>query len=213
MKTKYFLLIVIFIVPFLFTGCNKEPVEPVTELPVDGSQKVIKVEENGIGIEFCLLNEQGEPATVFKEGENFRFRLSITNKIQKYDSMYIVSNFLDSPYLFMVYKENGDSIGSPVEWPHFSYYISDGFPLKKGKIWSFEFYWHETRGTEKPYDEKNLIKVLQHLFKGLAQPYLPKGKYYTAFTQHFCLASYVNRPNNEYFCTDTLQLKIHFEIK
>ncbi len=56
---------------YLFTAlavtvmsCQKEPIEPVTELAVDGEQKVIAVEKNGIGIEFCLLNEEGEPATV-----------------------------------------------------------------------------------------------------------------------------------------------------
>ncbi len=212
MKVKNLIYITIIVIPFLLTGCNKEPVEPVTELPADGSQKVIRVEENGIGIEFCLLNEQGEPATVFKEGENFKFHLGIVNNVKEYDSLYLVTDFLGNPGLFMVYKENNDTVGKPVKWEGMNE-ISDGYPIFNGKEWKIEFPWHEERGSAKPYDYETHIHIFQHYFMGLAQPYLPTGKYYTAFTQHFCLGSYVNRPNNEYFCTDTLQLKIHFEIE
>ena len=212
MKIKNLIRIIIFVIPFLFTGCNKEPVEPVTELPVDGSQKVIKVEDNGIGIEFCLLNEQGEPATVFKEGENFKFHLGIVNNVKEYDSLYIVTDFLRNPGLFMVYKENNDKVGKPVKWKGMNE-ISDICPIYKGETWKIEFPWHEERGTEKPFDYRNLIRVLQHYFMGLAQPYLPKGKYYTAFTRQFCLGRYLPHPQHETICTDTLKLKIHFEIK
>jgi len=207
------ILMIFFVAPVLFTGCNKESLEPVTELPVDGTQKVIKVEENGIGIEFCLVNEQGEPATVFQEGENFRFRLTLKNNVQRDSALYIVSDFLRNPDLFAVYKENGDSVGKPVQWYGMNK-ISDAVNrICIEEAWTLEFPWHEERGAEEPFDIDNCIRVLQYYFKGCSQPYLPKGRYYTAFTQQFCLGRYLPHPQHEEICTDTLRFKIHFEIK
>ena len=202
----------------IFTGCQKDLLEnpPVdnslTELPVNGGKKMISIEQNGVGIVFCLLNEKGKPATTFKEGENFKFHLAIENNVKPDKSMYIVSDFLRNPDLFLVYNSEGDSIGKPVIWDGMDK-ISDGYPIKKGDVWTLEFPWHEERGTEQPFDIDNAIRVLQHYFIGTSQPALPKGQYSTKITQQFCLGRYLPHPQHEEICTDTLSLKINFEIK
>lgn len=59
----------------------------------------------------------------------------------------------------------------------------------------------------------NLIIVFQGLFIGLNQPPLSKGVYYTELNQQFCLGRYLPDPQSEFICTDTLKLKLNFEIK
>ncbi|MCH7657502.1 MAG: hypothetical protein IIB05_04205 [Bacteroidetes bacterium] len=194
-------------------SCQKEPIEPVTELAIDGEQKVIAVEKNGIGIEFCLLNEEGEPATVFNEGENFRFRLAITNNVEPDTAMYIISKFLQNSSLFMVFNSAGDTIGKPVIFRGADLVAETTNQIKQEEKWDIEIPWHETRGTEVPYDYHNLIRFLNSYFMGLNQQPLSKGKYYTELTQQFCLGKYLPHPQSEFVCTDTLELKINFEIK
>ena len=195
------------------TSCQKEPIEPVTELAIDGEQKVIAVEKNGIGIEFCLLNKEGEPATVFNEGEDFRFHLAITNNVEPDTSMYIVSEFLRNPALFMVFRSTSDTIGKPVRLYIFYKRGDAANRIKQGEKWVMEIPWHETRGTEMPFDLYNLIFVFQASYIGLNQPPLSKGTYYTEFTQQFCLGQHLPLSQNEFACTDKLRLKVNFEIK
>ena len=213
LKTPGWFLIVF---PLIWLSCTKEPMSQVIELQINGDQKVITVETNGVGIELCLLNEKGEPATVFNEGENFKFHLEIKNNVEKDTAMYIVSDFLRNPDLFRVCKSNGHAIGQPVEWDGMNK-ISDGYPIRYNKTWDMQIPWHETRGMEEPFDADNEIRVLQHYFMGLNQQPLSKGKYYTKFTQQFCLGRYFNWKvyvgTFEYLCTNTLILKINFEIK
>lgn len=191
-------------------GCGKTPENPVTDIPVNGTVKMIRVEQNGVEITFCLLNEQGEPATIFSQGENFRFHLAIKNRVQKDTALYIVSSFLSNPDLFQVYDENGISEGKPWKLSKCSY-ISDGVnELKRGEEWTMESPWQENDSVESHF--------LQCYFQGLDQPLLPSGKYYTAFTQQFCLGRYFHYEDYsdtpyEFMCTDTLTFKINFEIK
>ncbi|MCD6201420.1 MAG: hypothetical protein J7K46_06410 [Bacteroidales bacterium] len=206
--------------PLLLVSCAKESISPPgtyveingVPLQTNGDNNKIDIESNGIGIEFCLLNEAGEPATTFNRGENFKFHLAITNNIQSDTAMYIVSDFLRNPDLYMVYKENGDIVGKPVEW-HGMDKISDGYALRNGEAWTLEIPWHEKRGTEMPFDYHNLIRVLQHFFIGLNRQPLSKGTYYTKFTQQYCLGRYLPHPQDKIICTDTLSLRIVFEIK
>jgi len=157
MKTKHFILIVTFIVPFLFAGCSKESVEPVTELPIDGTQKVIKVEKNGIGIEFCLLNEQGEPATVFYEGEDFKFHLSITNN-SAYKAIYMPIGFGYGyiPDEFYVMNNFGDTICRPFYFQGADYILEKCPVIEKGKSFILDIPWTESR------DEWHICTLYAH---------------------------------------------------
>ena len=189
-------------------SCQKE-----TELAIDSEQKVIAVEKNGIGIEFCLLNENGEPATVFNEGENFKFHLAIINNVEPDTAMYIVSDFLSNPDLFITFSSNGDTIGKPVSFLAADLISLKANKIKQGEKWIMEIPLHETRGNEVPLNYHNVILFLHSFFIGLNQPPLSKGTYYTEFTQRFCLGKYLPHPQSEFACTDMLQLKINFEIK
>ncbi|UCG26959.1 MAG: hypothetical protein JSV24_08255, partial [Bacteroidales bacterium] len=194
-------------------SCQKESIEPIMELTIDGKQKVITAEKNGLGIEFCLLNENGEPATIFEEGENFKFHLAIINNVEPDTSMYIVSEFLRNPELFMVFSSTSDTIGKPVSL-FILFKRGDAMNrIKQGEKWVLEIPWHETRGTEIPFDLYNTIFVFQASFIGLNQPSLSKGIYYTEFTQQFCLGQHLPLSQNEFACTNKLRLKINFEIR
>lgn len=206
----FYLFLTVFMV--VVTSCSKEPLEPVAELAIDGEQKVIAVEKNGIGIEFCLLNEQGEPATVFNEGENFKFRLAITNNVEPDTAMYIVSDFIYNQELFEVFDRKGKIIGKPWEIKICNE-ISDAInQIKQGEKWIMENPWTEKRVFTVPY-ESNTIRFLQCYFSGLNMKPLPAGKYYTVLSQQFCLGRYLPHPQSNFVCTDTLTLKINFEIK
>ena len=205
----FYLISAVYMVTIM--SCQKESTEAENEL-----NKVITAEKNGLGIEFCLLNENGEPDTVFQEGENFRFHLAIINNVEPDTSMYIVSDFLKNPDLFMVFRSPYDTVGRPMELKGLFARTDAGNEIKKGEKWVMEIPWHETRGTEEPYDMYNLIIYFQVLYIGLNQPPLSKGVYYTELTEIFCLRRYANSPdyeNEPIVCTDTLELKINFEIK
>ncbi|TAL69100.1 MAG: hypothetical protein EPN88_06825 [Bacteroidetes bacterium] len=182
------------------------------ELSDTSNLRVINVQQNGIDIEYCLLNENGQPATAFNEGEQFNFHLAITNNYDQDTSLYIVSDFLENPCLFMVFKNTSDTIGKPVSW-NGMYKTGDYYnKLKKGQKWYMDIPWRESRGTEIPFNFNNLIRVFQHFFIGLNKPFLSKGTYFTEFKQEFCLGRYL--PDPQYLiCTDTLQLRINFEVK
>jgi hypothetical protein len=113
----------------------------------------------------------------------------------------------------MVFRSAYDTIGKPVKL-FFWYKIGDAInEIKKGETWHLDIPWHETRGTEIPFNLNNVIKKFQYDFIGLNQPPLSKGTYYTEFTKQFCLEKYGLHPEGKSVCTDTLHLKINFEVK
>ena len=210
----FYLFLIVFTV--MVTSCQKEPLEPIMELQIDSKQKVLTVEKNGVGIECCLLNEQREPATVFNEGENFKFHLTIINNVEPDTAMFIVSDFLRNPGLFTVFSNRGNKIGKPINWYIMDLRSDAANEIGYNNTWDMKIPWHETRGTEEPFDTENLIIVFQHYFIGLNQQPLSKGKYYTRLNQVSCLGRYYDSPDfNEvpFVCTDTLIFKINFEIK
>jgi len=208
---SYFITIALIL--SLIISCQKETIEQSTiELTVEGKQKVIVIEDYGVGIEFCLLNENDEPATTFQEGENFKFHLAIINHVEPDTTMYIVSDFIYNEALFKVLDRTGRTIGKPWE-KSMCLEISDGVnQIYAGEKWIIESPWVETQVFEGPYESDN-IKYLQCYFSGLNMKPLPIGKYYTELSQQFCLGKYLPQPKNEFVCTEFLTLRIYFEIK
>lgn len=194
-------------------SCQKESIEQsAIELMIEGMQKVITVENNGVGIEFCLLNENGEPATVFQEGENFKFHLAINNHVESDTALYIVSDFIYNQALFKVFNRTDSTIGKPWE-TSMCLEISDGVnQIYAGEKWIMESPWIETQ-VFKGTDESDNIKHLQCYFSGLSMKPLPIGKYFTELSQQFCLGKYSSHPHSEFVCTDLLTFRINFEIK
>lgn len=217
-KTIYPLVLLIL---SLLSGCTYNyTVTPnqLTKIPINGTFKTINITQNGIGINFCLLNSQEQPATVFSQGENFKFYLAIKNKFQRDTATYIINNFLGNPDLFRVYKENGTVIGKPWKLQTCLDISDENNSLPRGKTWILESPWN-VNGIPNPAIDSSLMRHLQCYFEGLNQPMLPPGKYYTKLTQQFQLGIYINPfsmavyPADNYLRTDTLKLKINFEIK
>jgi hypothetical protein len=176
----------------------------------------VKNEQSGMEIEFCLLNEDYQPDSIFDFGENFKFFLSITNNVEPDSTMFIVSDFLVNPNLFMVFDSHDEKIGKPIDW--YAMYKRSDAPneVMKNHKWIMVVPWHEVNFTEEPFNSENLLHFFQHFFIGLDQPYLESGKYYTKFIQAFCLGRHHNSPeydNDPLVCTDTLTFKISFEIR
>ena len=191
-------------------SCQKEPMEPVTELAIDSEQKVIAVEKNGIGIEFCLLNEEGEPATVFNEGEDFRFHLAITNNIEPDTAMYMpicqdCGDYI--PDKFYVMNIQGDTIGRPFFFRGVVFVLTRCPVIDKGDSYVLDIPWTESR------ENWYICTLIAH---GSKNNPLPKGKYYTSLVHKFCLNDLslpISEKPDEFICTDNISFKINFEIK
>lgn len=180
-------------------GCEKNE-ELFWEISPDSKSAVIQKEVDGIEFKFCLLNEQGEPATVFSEGENFTFQFAIKNNrsgsLPYYDYGYYE---LDD---FLAVKTDGKSYGQP--------FIFKGYnPTKElrwlisGDYYSYNFMvpWH---------DERDEWQLLWGFFEGARQPYLEKGTYYTQFAYKFTFGMPGKEPELK---TGLISFKINFEIK
>ncbi|MDR2126739.1 MAG: hypothetical protein LBP63_07910, partial [Prevotellaceae bacterium] len=91
LKTTAILLILAGVV-----ACGKENADNVDfhEITIGSANPVINYAANGIEFEFCLLNEQGEPSTIFNEGENFSFYFKIANRNN--DGLQISKGFLNN---------------------------------------------------------------------------------------------------------------------
>ncbi len=201
MKTKILkLCLIILSFSLIGTGCEKD--ENFFELQIGDEYPVIRKEVNGIEFEFCLLNEDGEPATVFNEGENFTFQFSIKNNTNKslpfYDYGYYglndffavssIDKFYGKPFVFKVYS--GTIYTTEQRW------LSLG-----AEFYKFTVPWH---------DERDDWQLLWGNFESTKQPLLNKGRYYTQFAYAFSFGM----PNNEpELVTDLIKFKINFEIK
>ncbi len=209
MMKKIIQIFFLFLIIFLAISCQKESIE--LELTIDEEQKVITVEKNGIEIEFCLLNEQGEPATVFKEGEDFTFHLAIINNIKSYEAVYMpLCNGCGYGYIpdeFYVMTSNGDTIGRPFFFRGAVYMLFDCPVIKKGESFVLDIPWTENR------DNWPICTLYAH---GSKNTPLEKGIYYTSFTHKFCFRDaslHGSGKPEEYVCTDNVSFKINFEIK
>ena len=192
MKTTIFKISFIFLLLSLMgAGCVKED-EDEFELQIDDKSAVIQKEVDGVEFKFCLLNENGEPATVFREGENFTFQFSITNNTGVL--LYNDSRFLDKN-IFNVYDIKNIDYGKPYELTFIMKIGQGANPLAVGSPYTLIVPWKDNRES---------WNSLYYSFKGLSKDLLPKGKYFTQFSHQFSLGS---------IKTDELTFKINFEIK
>lgn len=183
-------------------GCEKND-ELLLEISPDSKTTVIQKEVDGIEIKFCLLNEKGEPATVFKEGENFSFNLSIRNNRAESLPFYNYEYYESSD--FCEVRTESKSYGQPF--------------LFKAYSGTFEMRWLLTYDYNQSYynfivpwqDFRKEWQLHWGIFEGLQKGLLPKGKYYTQFKHKFIFKA----PNNDkpVLETDLITFKITFEIK
>jgi len=120
LKLSTVILPIIIGIAFISAGCQKD--DDIFELQIGDENAVIVKEVDGIEFKFCLLNEQGKPATVFNESENFTFQFSFKNVIT--DTIIVTTEFINKDF-FRVDKINGSMLinkGKPYTgtWCNFS---------------------------------------------------------------------------------------------
>ena len=191
-KVEFSLLLLalpIIAITFICTGCDEGD---IFELEIDDKNPEIVHEVNGIKLTFCLLNEQGDSATTFYEGENFVFRFKILNQTD--DSLPFNDYGFYTTSQFFSIKSKRKNFGKPFKFIRIStskqlrYIFSNSFS-------AFIVPWH---------DDREEFKIMHGYFRGLGQSFLEKGKYHTEFTYNFTFGSIE---------TGKLTFKINFEIK
>ena len=202
MKTKKKVLFVSLLSLWItagMTGCNKDD-DPIWEISPDGKQAVIEQKRNGIVFKFCLLNEQGKPATVFKEGENFSFYFQIKNETGKdcYCDIYQCANATD---FFSISGSSGESVGKSYEaLPQTLEGLGDLF--KHGNSYTFKVPWG--------HPEESIVQGGDFRYKSLKREPLKTGSYYTSFSHKFKLFPVSGDKHIE---TKDLHFKINFKIQ
>ena len=183
MKQKsYYLLLFFFIV--CMGSCNKDDLIQI--FPGD-NEKVIDVKMYDVGLKFYLQNEQGEPATTFKEGENFSICCSIENFR---GTEFLMYDHFPPDEIGKVYKSDGSFVGE-----------ADGFPINWVGMPSIY------------YPERSHIGVFPWIRDDInKQCPLPPGNYYVGFTFRFDLS---NTKDERYknAVTDEMKFRIYFTVE
>jgi hypothetical protein len=188
-----------------FASCAKGNTDKINfhEITIDSANPVITFASNGIEFNFCLLNEQGEPSTIFNEGENFRFYFKCTNhnanKELEFDGDFLSYLIIDG--LGCVISQQNDTIGYPCKFG-FGTDIFATYPFY-GENNSYEVIipWSDSR--ERWSDN------LSRYYESLHRENLSTGKYYTGFTHEFRF--FVKGKHGRYDIT--VSFKINFEVK
>lgn len=185
-------------------SCNDD--EDIWEIPLNSNNPVIENITNEVKFKFYLLNEQGKPATSFKQGENFNFCLEMENQ-EKASNLRIVDDIykLINDGFCKVISQTKGVIGNPF----MSVNCTDNFR-------TFPFY-----GEDKqckiiiPWIDKNqFFSSVPFCFDVAPQPVLAKGVYYTEFSHVFSFYIPPDSPDklSSSKKIGPLTFKINFEI-
>jgi len=167
------------------------------EISPESGVPVIEQTVDDIQFKFCLLNEFGEPSTVFNEGANFSIYFAVTNNWK--EEIYIYPGYAFSDEFCEVYRSDDlQNLGKPFALKGVGI---GGFPFAVGKSYIFEQPWLDERETTWNWEHG--------LFESTHQVPLPKGNYYTEVKHQFEYAL-PNVEGKRY--TDTLFFKINFKI-
>jgi hypothetical protein len=168
---------ILLILPLLFaiigiTACDDKYEDTTDDLSwtisPDSQAQVIEKEIKGIIFKFCLLNEQGKPATVFNEGENIIFSLSLKNNLR--ESISFSTEFINNDF-YRVYGNKNTDMGKAWTgtWCEFRY--------EKMEI---ELITSETKELNCPWLLSNIFQADYPLCKGNDMNPLPQGEYSTS---------------------------------
>ena len=182
-------------------GCEKDD-ELLWEISPESKTAVIQKEVDGVEFKFCLLNEKGEPATAFKEGENFSFSLSLKNNKPEPLPFYNYEYYQSSD--FCEVRTESKSYGQPFIFKAYSTteelrWLRSG--VSNELSYNFKVPWH---------DERDQWQLYWGFFESSKQPYLKKGIYYTQFSYKFSFGVPDKEPVLE---TGLITFKINFEVK
>ena len=200
---------ILLFIALLFTGmtaCKDTIGENTTddlkwEISPDSQSQVIEKEIDGIAFKFCLLNEQGKPATVFNEGENFSFYFSVTNQSKKdfYYDAYLLA--YDKKFLRTYTSSNFDLGKSYNPLLHTDIGIA-AYPFNDGDVYIIKVPWLHEKGS--------VLCVENFWYESIIQKPLVKGFYYTNFKYSFY---FQGKQDNNTVRTDSINFKINFKIQ
>ena len=168
MKQLILMVISMLMAGMAFTACSSDNNDPKPEemvLDADTLQVF-----DGFELKFQMLDDKGRPVTKFKEGENFTFKVVVTNK-QK-DTFGLPSDFLGND-AFHIFSANGADLGKP--WDAVAY-------------WGAYFLLHQSESAvvsckafgKSGEDFFPQSKISYMKYSKDRDP-LPKGSYYTEF--------------------------------
>lgn len=197
MKTTIF-KISAFVLLFVLmgAGCEKED-KLLWEISPKSNSAVIQQTDDGVEFKFCLLNEKGEPSTVFNEGENFVFNFSFKNKMQ--DTIVVTTEFINSNF-FGVYRSlDNIDMGKPWKGVWCDYSLApQEINLAPSTIKQLYCPWVLTKDNAPEYP----------LCMSESKDYLTKGKYETFIDLNFHFTM-----GDKKKIIDNITFKINFEIK
>jgi hypothetical protein len=148
-------------------SCSDDLYEPATK----SSGYVNTVRKDGISFKLSLLNEEGKPATVFREGENFSFRFEMEN-LRKNDKR-------KASQVICASQMGTGGFGKVFTPDHTLACVRDIMCTLPLSLF--------------PFDGENRYTATVPLYDTQHPPVvLPKGDYYTGFTYTFVYAVSVN---------------------
>jgi len=177
-------------------GCKKDD-KLLWEISPISNSNVIQKTVDGVEFKYCLLNEKGEPSTVFNEGENFDFIFSFKNNMQ--DTIVVTTEFINSNF-FRVYRSlDRNDMGKP--WTG----VWCDYSLAPQEIYSAP---STIKLLHCPWVLTNDNAPEYPLCMSESKDYLAKGKYETFFDLdfHFTIGG-------KQKIIDNITFKINFEIK
>jgi hypothetical protein len=166
---------------------------------LDGKSKRVG-KRSAVEVNFALVNKQGQPSQVFREGEDIIFSLTLQNNTG--DSLYLDNSFLtDGNGFCTVYTYDNKMVGKPFSYSSVQIVSSDAHPFfGDQREYTLRIPWNDNR----PF-----WSTLHHTFRGMKQKGLPKGKYYTVFKHRFCFDRTAERPS---LCLAPVDIRIDFEV-
>ena len=140
-------------------GCNKDDDEVYIDVP---SEDVFTQTCDSVRVDFHLLNERGDTTTVFREGEDIIFDLTIQN-LGHSSIAYGLDKDLLGPDIFRVYTADGRNCGTACTYDEFNLLVA-GSLLK-----DYPFHWQVSwRGKFTPrYPFDKTYKGNNHLSSGM----------------------------------------------
>lgn len=177
-------------------GCEKDD-ELLLEISPNSETAVIQKEVDGIEFKFCLLNEKGEPATVFKEGENFLFNFSFKNNTS--NTIIVTTEFINQNFYRVFRSSSNTDKGKPWTGLWCQYSLSpQEITLEQSNSKELRCPWI--------LDERNTPDY--PLCMSMSKDLLNKGEYFTSFTLDFHYTS-----NGKTKVIKDITFKILFQIQ
>jgi len=202
MKTTILKISILFLLFSLMgAGCEKDE-ELIWEISPNSESAIIQKEVNGIEFKFCLLNEEGEPTTVFNQGENFSFYFSVTNNSREMLYFYPGYAYSNENEFCRIYNSNNKDEGKPYQVLNVLDIGVGAYPFDPGESYIFEQLWVDLQDSIWSWEKGT--------YESTQQKPLNKGNYHTEFQYRFQF----ERPgDNPTLSTDTLKFKINFKIQ